>query len=536
MHLIQTPDYRHVKGRSALPYELHRIILSFFSVGKLIEYAQALEDAVLVRPGQVMRRIMGTLGSEDECSRRIRDSVWKKASESVSGHSLFAALLDLLLAKLNDKPLVLAQLRELSRCHLVVPWLIELGLNPLHKDHLTWIRDIHNQNPNIRWHLVIASGDLNIINDFELLGELKGTLDTGVQSPEDLQELVETCKKCHPDMRLQLKLHGYGNLTIEHLIDCTPVLKRLTKLTAPARNEKELRALDRICAEFTFDTALNIGTCCRVLRTCEHVPSTLVDLAIVCPTRDDLSWIEEIGRQDEPQLAIRLVDNVQTVSDMMLSRWKLTVLRIEDSLNDKTDVVLFKQLCQAHPNMELDVGLGHARLLNLLLPDLPMGMTVLHNIDGDVTCTAVHLQQQTLDADLFTLRWQPRVIQQDLQISCHQDCLRYLVNVDLSSLSKLTLLLTDDADLNETVIATILNKCPSMEYLVIDTDRRSGGLGEFPRILAKALDRNWPRLSNFTIRNSHSVFFPIILPGFVAETEQYLQLWRRKRCFTKYGA
>lgn len=513
------PEKKHAQKRDIvpLPYELYAMILSFLSVDQLIPRARNLVEARQASAGKSSKGITVSAGASP-------------ATKVVAEDTLMNAWTDMLLAKLNDRPLRPGLLKDLNDCHLILQRVKRLWLNPLDTRHVFWLRAIHRLNPNITWDIVVDDGNLELVRDLKNLEGLAGTLDIAVESQDDLSELSEICARSRTNLKLKLRISPYGDVKIEHLLNRNPILERLVRLTARAKTENELRSLDRICAANRLDTALSVGACCGVLRSCKYVPSTLVRLKVRFPTKDDLLWIEGIGRHHALELTIRNAHNVRLVSECVPSRRTLTLLRADSPLNNAADVLLFKQLCKAHPNMEFEVELSHGGLLGLLLDNLPMGLNVFHRSGQTICCRAEY--QRTLDDDddgLVSLRWQPRtILQRDLRLSCDQDCFKYLLNADLSRLRQVNLFLTDDAELDCRVINAMFAKCVNLEYLLIDTDKRSADLGEFPGILARALDQYWPKLNRFTIGNSDGRFFHIDLPNFVSETDEYSQDWYRR--------
>lgn len=518
------------------------MILEFFSLEELISRAKAVNEAWEKTLGNVSKSIFltskapPTAESEDQRLGKVKESVFKKVAKKAGEDTLNQALADSLSARVSGRRLKEAYLQDLSGCPLIVAQLRELCLIP-YGDHIRWVKEIRRLNPDINWHFLVISGGLSKINDSELLDGLRGSLDIYLETQDDVRELEGICENCHPDLRLKLKITPHAGVFLPDVVKSGSIVKQLAKLTADVREERDFDSLDVACKEFEFDTALAISKSCHHLQKCAHLPSSLVDLEMLYPTSDELSWVEEIGRKQPGfQLALRPVDNVQTVSTFTNSRLALRDLAIAEPLTSQADVSLFRQICQAHPDMAINITLENATLLRML-HDLPMGIDVLLRSGKTAYCNAAIITL-TPDSDddyveHLAKRWQPSHVQQNLKVSCDSDRLPYLLDLDLPRLSELSLLLNGN-DLDYALLRQTLSQCSGLKQLLLRTGssstRSRRDLYELRGFVQTAVaNQSWPNLELFAIRSLNHKFFDVDLPiNFVKETEDHVWRWRRQ--------
>lgn len=537
MNPTSATSSQNSRGRLVLPYEINWMILRCLSLDELISHAKAVDYAWKETLDIVSKGMLSSLGlsspatqSEKRRQKKVRKSINKEVAAKACADSYNNALADLLSTRMSGRRLKVAHLKELSHCHLVVPQLRELYVFP-HSNHIRWVKKIHRLNPEIKWHFLVISGDLGKINDPKLLDGLKGSLDIVMESQEDVYKLKEICKKSHPDFKLKLKITPQADVRLQDLIGSSCILKQLARLTAVVRREKDFLSLDAACKDYRFDAVLAIADSCHLLQECAHLPSSLVDLEMLYPTREELLWVEKVGKQSKCQLALRSVDNIQTVRNFTNSRWALRDLAIETPLNSDADVTLFKEICKAHPNMTFKITLGQAELLEHL-HDIPVGMDLFLYSGMPIFCRASNRtctsDTDDDDVDNLAIRWQPRHVQQNLEISCDSDSLRYVQSLDLQRSTKFSFFLTED-DFDCKLLVDILSKCSNLKQLLIGTGISSRDFGELPVLLQKALDhQSWPCLELLTICSFSGNFFNLKLPNFTKKTGDNMWRWRNK--------
>lgn len=512
------------------------MVFGCFSLDELISYAKAVDNAWKEIGDSTAARILASAGQssvtdpDDQRLRMLQTSVSRRTTEKASQNTLNNALLELLLARLKGRRLKTAHLKGLSGCHLVISRLRELRVFP-HGDHIRWVKEIHRLNPEIKWHFLVLSGGVGKINDPELLDGLRGSLDACLKFQSDFCELQKIAAMCHPDFRMKLEIQFLTDVLLQNILDSRPILKHLAKLTATVHDEQSFRALDAVCKDYKFDMALAISDGCRLLSTCSHVPSSLVDLQMLSPTADELLWVEQIGNQQSLTISINGVSDIQTVSNLTNSRLVLRNLDMQKPLRSERDVFLFKQICKAHPNMVFSILLERADPVKYLR-DLPMGMDV--NLDSTpIYCRAWAISHPP-DADdddchYRAVRWQPTHAQQNLVISTYADRLLYLKDLDLSRTSQICLRLTD-AVFDYKLMAEICGQCPNLEEFALLTDfHLTEHLVVLSRILQETIDnRTWPSLQSFTIYSPNHEFFALDLPNFTKVTSDNMWQWRKE--------
>lgn len=519
MNSITTSYNLGAQNRLDLPFEIYLIILAYLDNDVLMAKMKALDDAIDTMSNKAIRKVMeevweqaGTKlisqGAWREYSAKVARSVWARATEKVSGDPLSNAIADILAIKMMNVRLDAIDLKSISyRCQ-VVSRLRKVSLCTMDGGYIFWFDKIRKLNSNLIWDLGnIKASDLEQICGLEVLNGLTGSMETSLCNQESLHFLEIICRKCHPNFRLKLNMHAISDGTlIWQLGNCTPILARLMTLslqfgildlhttdtnTPDSSAEDGVRALNTICENFKFELKLDIANC-RSLRGCTHVLKSLVDVELSSPTGDDIAWLDAVGEQSALQMAFDSVNNVQIARHCAQSRCALRYLGISSPLTGAVDILLFKQICKAHPNLQFQVALWHEGLSSLLR-DFPTNIT-LYLFSSLISCDS-HLAE-------------------GLEIVCYHGCLQYLQGLDLSLLRCLELILSDDYELNNTLITTIFDRSPNLEELMINTDSRDGTLGEFPGLLQTALDENWKNLKTFTITNIDNVVCDIRLPAF----------------------
>lgn len=435
MYSNSAPLKHDIQGSLELPLDI--LIKKYPYIDELTAARMdAPNDACKSISDKVSKGILETSKEDRQCSEKAWESASTKAVASEKD-LLNNALADLLATKLADEPLDVTNLRDLSRCHHVIPRLTTLHLCPLDKEHVPWIKKIHSMNSSIKWNLDTASHNLSLLNDSEVLEGLRGKLTIRLDNQECLCTLENICETCHPDLGLELMIDAAADVRIQHLQKYDSILKRLLRLTADLSitnipTQHELSFLDRICGNHTFKLALNIEKDFRLLRTTTHVPGSC---------------------------------------ERTRTQWVLKKEGVAEYLETEKDVSLFKEICKTHPDVKYDVTLKNAGLLRVLLQGFAVRMRVSFLRNGFVTCSAPHTQ--------------------GLEIKCGLSCLNSLLGLDLSSLTVLELVLDGNFKTENPPITTVAKGCPNLKFLKIDANSRIGDLCEFARLLQAAFNESW---------------------------------------------